>query len=281
MTTRNELLSQSVERLRMAKLDTPELDARVMLKYALKLSDAELIGCADKVVSPDGVTTLESMVARRVRGEPVARIIGHREFWGLRFELGLDTLVPRPETETLIEAALAAFGRAAPATILDLGTGTGCLLLAALSEYPEAEGVGIDLAPKAVEVAAANAKRLGLAGRARFLVSDWDAKVDGQFDLVLSNPPYILKGDIERLDPEVRLHDPLLALDGGPDGLAAYRKLAAAGARRLTPDGVLIAELGQGQEKAVAAIMAGAGLRVDGPACPDLAGIPRALVVRR
>jgi release factor glutamine methyltransferase len=281
MTTRSELLSQAVERLRMAKLDTPELDARVLLKYALKLTDAELIGSADKTASPDGAVALENMVTRRVSGEPVARIIGHREFWGLSFELGLDTLVPRPETETLIETALAAFGRAQPATILDLGTGTGCLLLAALSEFPDAQGLGVDLAPKAVETAAANAERLGLAARARFLVSDWDAEVEGRFDLLLSNPPYITKGDIETLAPEVRLHDPPLALDGGPDGLTAYRELAAAAARRLAPDGVLIAELGQGQEGDVAAIMAEAGLKVDGPARPDLAGIPRALVVRR
>lgn len=281
MTTRNELLSQSVERLRMAKLDTPELDARVLLKYALKLNDAELIGGADRIVSPDCASILESMVSRRVRGEPVARIVGHKEFWGLSFELGLHTLVPRPETETLIEAALAAFGRGAPRRVLDLGTGTGCLLLGALSEYPEASGVGVDIAPKAVEVAAANAGRLGFAGRAEFLVSDWDKGVEGSFDLVLSNPPYILREDIEKLAPEVRLHDPLLALDGGPDGLSAYRKLATAAARRLAPGGLLIAELGIGQEAGVAAIMAGAGLTVDGQARPDLAGIPRALVVRR
>lgn len=281
MTTRNELLSRSVERLRMAKLDTPELDGRVLIKYALKLNDAELIGGADKIVSPDCASALENMVARRVRGEPVARIVGRKEFWGLSFELGLHTLVPRPETETLIEAALAAFGRGAPKRVLDLGTGTGCLLLGVLSEYPEASGVGADIAPKAVEVAAANAGRLGFAGRAEFLVSDWDKKVEGRFDLVLSNPPYILKEDIEKLAPEVRLHDPVLALDGGPDGLSAYRKLAAAAARRLAPEGLLIAELGIGQEAEVAAIMAGAGLTVDGPARPDLAGIPRALVVRR
>jgi len=281
MTTRNELLSQSVERLRMAKLDTPELDARVLLKYALKLNDAELIGGADRIVSPDCASVLESMVSRRVRGEPVARIVGHKEFWGLSFELGLHTLVPRPETETLIEAALAAFGRGAPRRVLDLGTGTGCLLLGALSEYPEATGVGVDIAPKAVEVAAANAGRLGFAGRAEFLVSDWDKEVEGSFDLLLSNPPYILREDIEKLAPEVRLHDPLLALDGGADGLSSYRKLAAAAARRLAPGGLLIAELGIGQEGEVAAIMTEAGLTVDGQARPDLAGIPRALVVRR
>ncbi|BCJ89734.1 release factor glutamine methyltransferase [Terrihabitans soli] len=281
MKTRNELLSQSVERLRMAKLDTPELDARVLVKYALKLSDAELIGGSDLNVSPDCASGLENMICRRVRGEPVARIIGRKEFWGLSFELGLDTLVPRPETETLIEAALAAFGRGTPRKVLDLGTGTGCLLLGLLSEYPEASGLGVDIAPKAVEVAAANGRRLGFDGRAEFRVSDWDEGVEGQFDLILSNPPYILREDIEKLAPEVRLHDPIKALDGGPDGLSAYRALAAAAARRLAPQGLLIAELGAGQEADVAGVMAKAGLKVDGPARPDLAGIPRALVVRR
>jgi release factor glutamine methyltransferase len=281
MTTRNELLSRSVERLRMAKLDTPELDGRVLVKYALKLNDAELIGSADVLVSPECASALENMIARRVRGEPVARIVGRKEFWGLSFELGLHTLVPRPETETLIETALAAFGRGAPERVLDLGTGTGCLLLGVLSEYPEARGVGVDIAPKAVEVAVANGRRLGFGERAQFLVSDWDKGIEGQFDLVLSNPPYILKEDIEKLAPEVRCHDPVLALDGGADGLCAYRKLAGAAARRLAPGGLLIAELGIGQEADVAAVMARAGLTVDGPARPDLAGIPRALVVRR
>jgi release factor glutamine methyltransferase len=281
MTTRNELLNRTVERFRMAKLDSPELDARVLVKHALKLTDAELIGAADRLASPECAATLDNMVTRRVSGEPVARILGHKEFWGLSFALGLDTLVPRPETETLIEAALAAFGRAAPGRILDLGTGTGCLLLAALSEFTEATGVGADLAPKAVEVAASNAARLGFAGRAAFQVSDWDAEIEGEFDLLLSNPPYILKGDIENLPSEVKLFDPLLALDGGKDGLAAYRKLAAAAVRRLAPGGLLIAELGAGQEADVAAVMAAEGLHVEGPARPDLAGIPRALVVRR
>jgi release factor glutamine methyltransferase len=281
MTTRNELLNQTVERFRMAKLDTPELDARVLIKHALKLSDADLIGAADRLASPECAASLDNMVTRRVRGEPVARILGHREFWGMSFSLGVDTLVPRPETETLIEAALAAFGRGAPSRILDLGTGTGCLLIAALSEFPHATGLGTDLAPKAVEVAAGNAARLGFAERAEFKVADWDGTIDGHFDLVLSNPPYVLREDIGTLAPEVRFFDPVLALDGGPDGLDAYRQLADAAVRRLAPAGVLIAELGAGQEADVAAIMTAAGLRLDGPARPDLAGIPRALVVRR
>lgn len=281
MRTRQALLADAIERLRMARMDTPELDARVLLKEALKLTDAELIGAADHPASLDGASALESMIARRVGGEPVARILGHREFWSMRFDLGCETLVPRPETETLVEAALAAFRRAPPGRVLDLGTGTGCLLIAALREFREATGVGVDLSPRAVTIAKANADRLGFARRTQFLVSDWDAGVEGPFDLVLSNPPYIVRGEIKDLDDEVRLHDPLLALDGGEDGLDAYRALAGAAARVLAPEGVLIAELGSGQEEDVAAIMRKRGLVPDGPARPDLAGIPRALVVRR
>jgi release factor glutamine methyltransferase len=265
----------------MAKLETPELDARVLMKEALKLTDAELIAVQDRMASPEGVAKMENMVSRRVAGEPVARILGSRDFWSLSFDLGRDTLVPRPETETLVETALAAFGRGRPEHVLDLGTGTGCLILSVLSECPEARGVGVDLAPRAVEIAQANATRLGLADRAVFKVSNWDAKVDGAFDLILSNPPYIPEGDIPNLPVEVRLHDPALALNGGKDGLEAYRKLAGVAARRLTPRGRMIVELGAGQEADVAAIMAGAGLVVDGPARPDLSGIPRALVVGR
>ena len=281
MTTRGELLQRTVERLRMAKLETPELDARVLVKEALKLSDAELIAAQDCSASPEGETLLENMVSRRVAREPVARILGRREFWGLSFELGLDTMVPRPETETLIEAALAAFGRGSPRRILDLGTGTGCLLLAALSEFAEASGLGLDIAPGAVETARTNACRLGLAQRCRFDVSDWDAKADGEFDLILSNPPYIPRGEIRTLPAEVRLHDPARALDGGQDGLAPYRRLARAACRLLSPEGVLIVELGAGQEAKTASLMAAAGLQIDGPARADLSGIPRALVVRR
>lgn len=281
MTTRGELLTRTIERLRMAKLETPELDARIFLKEALRLTDAELIAAQDRPASPDGTVNLECMVSRRVAGEPVARILGHKEFWGLRFDLGRETLVPRPETETLIEAAVAAYGRGTPRRILDLGTGTGCLLLAALSEFPEADGIGTDLALGAISVARDNARRLDLAERAVFRQADWDAGLEGDFDLILSNPPYIVREEIEGLAPEVRLHDPALALDGGKDGLSAYRRLAEAGKRRLAPGGLLIAELGAGQEADVATIMAAEGLIVDGPARPDLLGIPRALVVKR
>jgi release factor glutamine methyltransferase len=281
VTTRGALLRDTVERLRMAKAETPELDARVLLKEALNLTDAELIAAQDGPASPDGVTVLESMVCRRIAGEPVARILGHKEFWGLRFRLGIETLVPRPDTETLIEATLAAFGRGAPERILDLGTGTGCLLLAALSEFSSAVGVGVDVSPGAVAVAQNNATLLGLAERTQFTVSNWDSKVEGHFDLILCNPPYIRRKEISFLEREVRLHDPELALDGGQDGLDAYRKLAEVAVRRLLPGGLLIVELGAGQEAEVASIVKGCGLTVDGPARCDLGGIPRALVVRR
>lgn len=264
----------------MAKVDTPELDARVLMKEALKLTDAELIAARDTTASPEGEALFGNLICRRAAGEPVARILGYREFWGLRFDLGLDTLVPRPDTETVVEAALASFGRAGTERVLDLGTGTGCLLLAILSEMPGASGVGVDVAPKAVEIARHNAERLGLADRAVFLVSDWDSGVEGRFDLIVSNPPYIPSGDIAELPQEVRLHDPVRALDGGKDGLAAYRILAELAGRRLRPSGVMVVELGIGQEEPVAELMRAAGLSVDGAARPDLSGIPRALVVR-
>jgi release factor glutamine methyltransferase len=279
--TRRQLLAESAERLRMARCDSPDLDARVLLKEALHLSDLELVTAADHVASPEAALTLAAMVARRVAGEPVARILGHREFWGMRFDLGPDTLVPRPDSETVVETVHEVFGTAGLRRVLDLGTGTGCLLISVLHDYPEASGVGVDVSAGALAVAQGNAERLGVGARAAFVRSDWGAEIADVFDLIVSNPPYIVRADISGLDAEVRLHDPALALDGGADGLDAYRAVARDAARLLTPDGVLIAELGAGQAADVAGIMAAEGLVQHGAARPDLAGIPRALVVRR
>ncbi|MGQ4275356.1 peptide chain release factor N(5)-glutamine methyltransferase [Terrihabitans sp. B22-R8] len=281
MKTRRALLAEAAERLRMARCDSPELDARVLMKEALHLSDAELIAAANDPASPEGGIAFEAMIARRVAGEPVARIVGHREFWGLRFDLSAETLVPRPDTETLVEAAISACRGAAPRNVLDFGTGTGCLLIVLLHEFPDAEGLGVDISARALATAQRNAERLGVSGRVRFVQSDWGAGVEGAFDLIVSNPPYIAHEEIAGLDREVRVYDPPAALDGGADGLDAYRAVARDSARLLARDGVLIVELGQGQEADVAAAMRDAGLRADGPARPDLAGIPRALVVRR
>lgn len=222
---------------------------------------------------------LQDAIARRLAGEPLWRILGAREFWGLSFMLSPGTLEPRPDSETLIEAALSHLGtrRNEALRILDLGTGTGCLLIAALHEFPQAGGIGIDLSQDALATASANAARNGVAERAEFRLGDWAQGLDERFDLILSNPPYIVGAEIAQLDANVREHDPHLALDGGPDGLCAYRALAAALPGRLEPDGLVGLEIGAGQADDVTALMAGAGLR-HLASHRDLGGHIRALV---
>lgn len=222
----------------------------------------------------------EPLLARRLARTPLALILGHREFWSLDFAVSPATLVPRPESETLIEAALAAFeGRQQPRMILDLGTGTGCLLLAALSEFSTAFGVGVDRVPAAASLAAHNAVTLRLADRAAFICGNWAAALDGRFDLVLCNPPYIPTSDLAGLMPEVADHEPRAALDGGPDGSAAYRQLIPELPRLLTEAGIAIFELGSGQADTVSGIAEQAGFASESR--NDLAGHARALVLRR
>jgi release factor glutamine methyltransferase len=223
------------------------------------------------------------MLRRRLDHAPVAHLLGTQEFWSLPFAVSAATLIPRADSEALIEAALEAFdqhprGRTAVRRVLDLGTGTGCLLLAALSEFPAATGLGLDRVPAAAALARDNAARLGLGSRAAFAVADWAAPVAGRFDLILSNPPYIESAIIPGLMPEVARHEPASALDGGADGLDAYRAIAAALPGLLAPGGRAILELGQGQQPAVEAIAAARGLRSLGCRA-DLGGVPRALVL--
>lgn len=222
---------------------------------------------------------LNDAIVRRLAGEPLWRILGAREFWGLSFALSPGTLEPRPDSETLIEAALIhlASRRHETLRMLDLGTGTGCLLIATLREFPQASGIGIDLSPDAVATATGNAARNGLGERAAFRQGDWTSGIDESFDLILSNPPYIGSSEIAGLDRAVREHDPLLALDGGPDGFDAYRALAATLPDHLKPKGRAIMEIGAGQEEGVVALMRQAGLRhLDSRR--DLGGHIRALV---
>jgi release factor glutamine methyltransferase len=230
------------------------------------------------VIAPDALAKLDAMATRREAGEPVWRVIGEREFWGLPFRLSPATLEPRPDSETLVEAGLAALGdrRSESLSVLDLGTGTGCLLIAVLSECPNAQGLGIDVAPDAVAAARANAELNGLGSRAVFRDGDWFAGLTGTFDLVLSNPPYIPTGEIASLDRGVREYDPLRALDGGDDGLGAYRALALGLPTVLEPGGVAVLEIGAGQENDVVAIMTGAGL-AHRATRHDLGGHARAL----
>ncbi|MCC6781186.1 MAG: peptide chain release factor N(5)-glutamine methyltransferase [Hyphomicrobiales bacterium] len=270
------------QELRRHGLDTPELDARLLLGHALGLDHAGLVSQADRTLSPSEAAAIAAVAARRRAHEPVARILGRKEFWGLAFSLTPDTLVPRPQTETVVEAALAALTprRNAPLRIADLGTGSGALLLALLHELPNATGIGTDISRDAISCASANARALGLAARARFVVCDYGQALAGGLDLIVSNPPYIPRAEIETLEPEVRTFDPRRALDGGPDGLDGYRAIAADAARLLADAGILIVELGFGQAAAAGAVFAAHGL-APSPPQPDLEGTPRALLIRR
>jgi release factor glutamine methyltransferase len=263
-------------------LATPELDARILVAHALGLDHAALAVQSGRVLTADETAAIASSAARRLAHEPVARILGVKEFWGLSFKLDAATLVPRPETETVVEAALEAIGpeRAGAALkIADLGVGSGALLLALLSELPGARGIGTDVSAAALACARANAVALGVAERAAFTACDFAAALAGPLDLIVSNPPYVAREAIASLPPEVRDFDPRRALDGGPDGLDAYRAIATMARPLLAPDGILVIELGLGQLAAVERLLASAGLAAE-RAKPDLSGIPRALVAR-
>lgn len=267
------------ELLAQAGIDEAEVDARLLIEHALGIDRTTVMTQGERALSAEEIKRIDALAARRLKREPVSRIIGAKEFWSLALTVSPDVLVPRPETETVVELALDSVGNARrnePLRILDIGIGSGALLLALLSELPHASGTGTDVSEGALRVARANAERHGLAARCRFVNGDIAAGVQGPFDLIVSNPPYIARNDISGLEPEVRDHDPTVALDGGPDGLACYRAIAAQAPRQLAPGGRLVVELGLGQETAVRGLFSGAGLTV-GEARPDLAGIPRAL----
>lgn len=272
-------------RFKSGSVESAELDARTLVGAVLGLDLTGLISAAGRRLSADESTRLEDFARRRLGGEPVARILGAREFWGLRLTLSAATLVPRPDTETVVELALEML-RAGPAPdrqlrIADLGTGSGAILLALLSELPRAHGVGTDISRDALQTARSNAVDLGLADRATFIACDYAADLAGPFDLMVSNPPYIRSADIAGLAVEVRDFDPPGALDGGRDGLDAYRALIPQAARLLAPRGALVVEVGQGQHDEVRDLMMAAGLAPEGPARADLAGIRRAVGGRK
>jgi release factor glutamine methyltransferase len=264
-------------RLARAGIERARSEAWLLLSAATGRSRAELIAGAPAALSPAQEQRLAALAARRLAREPMAYILGEREFWSLPLQVGPAVLVPRPESETVVEAALAAVAdRTASLRILDLGTGSGCLLLALLSELPRATGLGVDRSPAALAVARSNAKALGLADRATFREGDWGGGIASRFEIIVSNPPYVAEADANSLAPEVRAFEPAEALLAGPDGLAAYRTLAPDCARLLAAGGVVCLEIGQGQGAAVAAILRRHGLRLAGSR-PDLAGIERCL----
>jgi release factor glutamine methyltransferase len=264
-----------------AAVDSAELDARLLIGHALGLDLTGMIAAAQRRLTPDESAQLEDFARRRRAGEPVARIIGEKEFWGLPLQLSPATLVPRPDTETVVELALERLRADGdldrPLRIADLGTGTGAILLALLSELPAATGFGTDISETAVRTAAANAARAGLSNRATFIACDYAGGLYGPFDLIVSNPPYIRTADIAGLATEVRNYDPLAALDGGADGLDAYRALIPQAAGLLAPGAALVVEAGRGQTGQIEALMKAAGLTPSGSPKADLAGTPRAV----
>lgn len=281
--TYGEALCQAGAVLRRAGIAEARMEARLLLGSVAGLDAAALLARRHDPLPAEADARLRTALARRAGGEPMAHITGRQGFWTLDIMVSPDTLIPRADSEALVEAALEAFpDPARPLRVLDLGTGTGCLLLAVLAERPAAFGLGIDLSPGAAALAAANAVANGLAPRAAFLAGDWADAIAGRFDLVLSNPPYIETAVIPLLAPEVARHEPARALDGGADGLDAYRAITAALPRLLAPGGVAVLELGhwdgQGQGPAVAALGRAAGLAVRGIRA-DLGGIERALVL--
>jgi release factor glutamine methyltransferase len=277
------LLCRAGQHLRAAGIESPRFEARLLLAHALGCGTDDLFRDPRAMVPPAAAQGFRTLIERRLRHEPIAHLVGTRGFWLLDVEVSPATLIPRPDTETLIEAALDARpDRQAVHRVLDLGTGTGCLLLAALREFPNARGIGVDLAPGAAALARRNAERARLGHRARFLAGDWSQAIGPQvrFDLILSNPPYIATDEIARLMPEVAWHEPRLALDGGADGLAAYRALIPCLASLLAPDtGRAVIELGAGQRPPVEAMARNSGLAT--VTCrTDLGGVERALVLR-
>ncbi|MXP61732.1 peptide chain release factor N(5)-glutamine methyltransferase [Roseomonas sp. M0104] len=272
-------LCRAGQHLRAAAIENPRLEARLLLAEAMGVEQGALLGSPRRPVPPEPAARFAAMLRRRLAHEPMAFILGHQGFWTLDLEVSPDTLIPRADSETVVEAALASLPVPA-ARVLDLGTGTGCLLLAVLSERPDAFGVGVDLSPAAAALAGRNARRNGLGGRAAFLAGDWAGALAGRFDLVLSNPPYILRESVPGLMPEVALHEPHRALDGGEDGLEAYRRIVAALPDLLTPHGCAVLELGQGQREAVSLLAGSAQLAIRGCRA-DLNGIERALILGR
>jgi release factor glutamine methyltransferase len=272
-------------RFKSNDIDSAELDARILVGAALGLDLTGVIAAASRPLTSDETIRLDDFARRRLAGEPIARILGLKEFWGLPLQLSAATLVPRPDTETVVELALEML-RAAPdpgrrLRIADIGTGSGAILLALLSELPNASGFGTDISVAALRTASSNAARLGFAPRAAFVACDYAGALSGTFGLIVSNPPYIRSAEIAGLATAVRDHDPHRALDGGMDGLDAYRVLVPQAARLLARDGVLVVEVGHDQGGDVEGIMTGAGLMPERPPKADLAGIRRAVAGRK
>jgi len=280
----SDLFEVAVQRLRNAGKATPEHDAGILLEHVTGHGALTRLTAPKTPISPSRADLFDTLVTRRINGEPVHRITGSREFYGLALSLNEATLVPRPDTETLVDLAIPFARKTAEqkgkCRILDLGTGSGAIALALLQEVPQATAIATDIAPRALAAAAANGEALGIDDRLAVIESDWYSSVSGQFDLIVSNPPYIARHDIAGLDSEVRDHDPRLALDGGVDGMNAYAVIAARSEPFLAPGGTICLEIGQGQAPAVIGYFKTAGFS-HRQTRADLGGIDRALAFTR
>ena len=260
MTTLVKTWKAAQERLKAASIDSPAIDARLLLEAAADVSRLDILTDPYRELTAEQVATFDGWIDRRLNREPVARILGRKAFWKILLDLTPDVLVPRADTETVVETALSAFPEGMAFQMIDMGVGSGAILLSILAERPAAKGLGTDISEEAIAVARDNAANLGLGDRTAFLRTAWGDGVGNEgFDLVVSNPPYIRSEEIETLDPEVREHDPRLALDGGPDGLDAYRALVPETLRLLKPLGVFVVETGWDQAEQVKALFAEAG----------------------
>ena len=276
----DSFLSKAAKALEAAGVEAARREARLLLAEALGMPQSAVFAQPERPLSQSEVASAERLLSRRLAGEPLSRIRGKREFWSLEFTISPDTLDPRPDSEVLVESVLAALpDRAAPLRILDLGTGSGCLLLALLSELPNARGLGVDCSAAALDTARANAQSLGLASRVEFRKGNWAQGLEGGWDAVISNPPYIASVEVEQLEDAVRLYDPPAALDGGDDGLDAYRAILPDIRRLLKPGGLLALEMGWQQEAALRKLLGQQGF--EGVQCHlDLGGRARCLTLR-
>jgi release factor glutamine methyltransferase len=279
-TPRSEALASLEQTFKTGGIENPAREARISLSAALGLSPVALIVDPREPLG-SAASKVQDVAARRAVGEPLSRIVGAREFWGLSLAITPHVLDPRPETETIVEAALSILSdrREDPLLILDLGVGSGALLCALLTEFGNARGAGVDLSADAADVAQGNLESCGSSSRAEIRVGDWTRGIEGRFDLIVSNPPYIPTADLAGLPREVRNFDPWLALDGGIDGLAAYRRILPESRRLLAPGGWLLAELGAGQAAKVTAVASQCGF-TDVTTYQDLAGVDRVVAIR-
>ena len=278
ISAKDALLSAVLD-LQRAHVISASFDARLLLEHVLGVSREELLMDMNITLSEEQEVRYQELVSMRAARRPMAHILGNREFWGAKFAVSAATLDPRPDSETLVEAVLERVAdRTSTLRLLDLGTGTGCLMLTLLRELPGATGVAVDISPDALEVARANAKELGLSDRVTFITSNWCEKIEGDFHIVISNPPYIPTSDIETLEPEVREYEPRLALDGGKDGMTCYRKILSALPKILKKNGFAVFELGVGQQRPFEEVASECGMKLTAVK-KDLGGIPRAAIV--